>query len=155
MTDLYRVFDSGYRGECNLEQGEQISVASWLDYHMPWVIWFHVPNEGKRKRAGVEAKQMGMKSGVSDIIILSHGRLHDNAAIEIKRRDRTKSRVSDDQKIFLNQNAKEGNFAALCYGKEETLRAIRIYFTGSEDNDTFAQYLIEQRRLRNETISTK
>ena len=46
MENNYLVFDSGYRGDCKTETAEQTDLAAWIDFNLPWVIWFHVPNEG-------------------------------------------------------------------------------------------------------------
>ena len=44
-------------------------------------------------------------------------------AFELKRCDRTKSRVSADQRAFLQSVDDSGGFAAICYGFEEFKRA--------------------------------
>jgi hypothetical protein len=49
----------------------QLEVSAWLDHHLPsdW-RWFHPPNGGWRKKATARRlKAMGVKPGVSDIII--------------------------------------------------------------------------------------
>lgn len=148
MENNYLVFDSGYRGDCKTEAAEQTDLAAWIDFNLPWVIWFHVPNEGKRLLSGVINKNMGVKKGVADIIILSQGYLHDCGVIELKRKDKKKSKVSEDQKQFLSRCQSQGIFSALTYGKDEAVKAIKIYFTGSDDNDKFALYVSEQRKQR-------
>ena len=69
---------------------------------------------------------------------MSQGYLHDCGVIELKRKDKRKSKVSKEQNEFLSYCQSEGIFSALTYGKDEAVKAIKIYFTGSDDNDTFA-----------------
>ena len=148
MKNNYLIFDSGYRGDCKTETAEQTDLAAWIDFYLPWVIWFHVPNEGKRLLSGVINKNMGVKKGVADIIILSQGYLHDCGVIELKRKDKRKSKVSSEQNDFLSDCRDEGVFSALCYGKDEAIKAMKIYFTGSDDDAKFALYVSEQRKQR-------
>lgn len=125
------VFDSGYRGECNSEETEQMTYGLWMDYHFPDVIWFHVPNETGTKSGAqfvIKRKKMGVKSGVSDVIILSNGAAHSCAVMELKKEDRTKSQVSKCQRKFLEVAHKEGKFAAIAYGAEQLKKATLFYF---------------------------
>lgn len=57
----------------------------------------------------------GVRAGVSDII--DFGRVR--GAFEMKRCDRTKSRVTAKQREFLQAVADSGGFAAICYGFEQ------------------------------------
>lgn len=56
------------------EDTEQINVISWASWQMqkyPELKWLHhIPNGGSRNRAeAVKLKQMGVKSGVSDLCL--------------------------------------------------------------------------------------
>lgn len=45
--------------------------------HLPGVLWFSVPNEGKRSVAlGDELKRMGLRPGVADLCFIIKGRAH-------------------------------------------------------------------------------
>ena len=56
------------------EDTEQIAVIQWSEYnmnHFPELKWLHhCPNGGSRnKLEAVKLKQMGVKAGVSDLIL--------------------------------------------------------------------------------------
>ena len=126
-----RVFDSGYRGECPKEETDQIGYGLWMQHRFPDVLWFHVPNE-TGTRSGPQfvekRRRMGVRSGVSDNVILTHGINHKCALIELKRRDKTKSKVSKSQTDVLEEAIVEGHFGAIAYGLDEIKKATLFYF---------------------------
>ncbi len=68
-----------------LEGNLAVFTKDLLDaYALPRVVYWHVPNEGKRsKAAGARLKKEGMRPGVSDwSILLPNGQF---AALELKR----------------------------------------------------------------------
>lgn len=71
---------------------------------------------------------MGVRSGVSDNVILTHGINHKCCLIELKRSDKTKSKVSTSQIEVLECAIAEGHFGAIAYGLEEIKRATLFYF---------------------------
>ena len=125
------VFDSGYRGDCPKEETDQISYGLWMQHSFPDVLWFHVPNE-TGTRSGPQfiekRRRMGVRSGVSDNVILTHGINHKCGLIELKRRDKTKSKVSKSQTDVLEEAIAEGHFGAIAYGLEEIKKATLFYF---------------------------
>jgi hypothetical protein len=123
---LIRTYDSNYRGECRSEMCEQIDSASWLEFNYPerWPLIFHVPNEISAKPQYMQRrKKEGVKPGVSDIIDFGSIR----GAFELKRLDRTKCKVTPDQREFLESVDASGGFAAICYGFAEFRRAYVDY----------------------------
>lgn len=119
---MIRIYDSGHRGECRSEMAEQIDCISWLQYNHPdrWPLIFHVPNEIKASPQYMQRRQKeGVRPGVADIIDL--GRVP--GLFELKRLDRTKSRLSNEQKAFLKSGADAGHFVAVCYGFFEFCKA--------------------------------
>lgn len=53
--------------------------------HEPGVLWFSIPNEGKRsERLGAELKAMGLRAGVADLCFIINGRAH---FLELKSKD--------------------------------------------------------------------
>lgn len=115
---VIHTYDSGHRGPCRSERCEQIDSMGWLEKNHPdrWPLILHVPNE---TRASPQHMQMrakeGVKAGVSDI--LDFGLIR--GAFELKRCDRTKSRLTKEQREFLQAVADSGGFAAVCYGFEQ------------------------------------
>lgn len=125
------VFDSGYRGDCPKEETDQISYGLWMQHSFPDVLWFHVPNE-TGTRSGPQfvekRRRMGVRRGVSDNVILTHGINHKCGLIELKRRDKTKSTVSKSQNQVLEAAVAEGHFGAIAYGLDEIKKATLFYF---------------------------
>lgn len=132
------VFDSGYRGDCSKEETDQIGYGLWMQHRFPDVLWFHVPNE-TGTRSGPQfvekRRRMGVRSGVSDNVILTHGINHKCGLIELKRRDKTKSKVSKSQTDVLEEAIAEGHFGAIAYGLEEIKKATLFYFGLLSDVD--------------------
>lgn len=125
------VFDSGYRGDCPKEETDQIGYGLWMQHRFPDVLWFHVPNE-TGTRSGPQfvekRRRMGVRSGVSDNVILTSGINHKCGLIELKRRDKTKSTVSKSQNQVLEEAIAEGHFGAVAYGLDEIKKATLFYF---------------------------
>ncbi len=125
------VFDSGYRGPCPKEEIDQMAYGLWMEYRFPEVNFFHVPNETSTK-SGVQLiikrQKMGVKSGVHDNIILHRGIAWPYGSLELKRRDKTKCKVSTNQWKFGEYVVKDGGFAGIAYGIDELKKATLYYF---------------------------
>ena len=67
----------------------------------------------------------GVKAGPPDIIDLG-GVV---GLFELKRLDRTKSKISKEQKSFLQGGADSGHFVAICYGFEQLKLAYTDYLS--------------------------
>lgn len=118
----YRVYDSHYRGECPTEALEQMTFFNRLRKQHPKfaALGFHVRNEGKKTHAQVQMeKAEGMTPGVSDIIIIHHMPF----VCELKRKDKTKTKLPSVEQNFLMLAAKNGAFACIAYGCDEAWRA--------------------------------
>jgi hypothetical protein len=123
---MIRIYDSGYRGECPSEMVEQINSMGWLEKNHSdrWPLVFHYPAETKAKPQYMAIRRkLGVKSGIADIIDFGAVR----GAFELKRRDKTKSKVSKDQIEFLEAVDASGGFAAICYSHEQFLLAYSDY----------------------------
>lgn len=123
---MIHIYDSNYRGECPSEMVEQINSMGWLEKHHPdrWPLIFHYPAEVKAKPQYMAVRRKcGVKPGISDIIDFGEIR----GAFELKRRDRTKSKVSKEQIAFLESVDASGGFAAICYGLDEFMLAYSKY----------------------------
>lgn len=112
-----RVYDSGYRGDCPLESAELKTFFNQIRGKYPdtWgKLAFHTRNEGKKSHAQVQVEKMeGATAGVCDIIVAP------GFYCELKRRDRTKSRLPTVEKQFLELVAERGGFACVAYGWEQ------------------------------------
>ncbi|MNQ42911.1 hypothetical protein D3C85_566230 [compost metagenome] len=98
----------------------------WLEFNHPdrWPLIWHTPNETKATASYMQKRQkMGVKAGVGDII--DFGRIR--GAFELKRLDKSKCKVSKDQRDFLQATDDSGGFAAIVYGYEQFKLAYADY----------------------------
>jgi hypothetical protein len=127
---MIRIYDSGYRGKCRYEDAEHIDCVAWVRFNYPELakLLLHPPNEGKMKvQHRANLSKMGVLPGASDLILLVPHCNHPYAMFELKRRDRTKSRLSKAQRDVLTAADGVGAFANVCYGFEEFKRAFIEY----------------------------
>lgn len=121
----YKVYDSGFRGKCPTETAEQITFFARLrrEYPDTWgALAVHIRNEGKRHQNQVQReKAEGMTTGASDILIPGAPAF----VCELKRKDRTKCRLSAEQKTYLEAAQKAGAFTCVAYGCDEAWRAFQ------------------------------
>ena len=107
--------DTAFRGVCAQESAEQIMFLKWLRYNYPHLadIAFHVRNEGKRtyQQARRELEE-GLNKGAPDLVIPCSPPI----LIELKRRDKTKSRVGKDQLEYLEKAQALGAHVGICLG---------------------------------------
>lgn len=76
-------------------------------------VW-HTPNEGRRTAfERFKAKALGVVSGVSDLILISDGKL---LALELKT---GKNRMTENQKTFHDAILKNGFWVAVAYNVEQ------------------------------------
>ena len=85
---------------------------------------FHCPGETKASPQHMQMRaKEGVKAGPPDIIDLGSV----VGLFELKRLDRTKSKVSKEQKTFLQAGDDAGHFVAICYGFSEFQKAYADY----------------------------
>ncbi len=117
------------RNAMRSEDTEQIAVIQWAQYNttrFPELKWLHhIPNGGSRNKAeAVKLKQMGVKSGVSDLCLpYPHGIYH-GLYVEMKYGD---GRKQESQKEFLKEMAEAGHFVCTCYSAEEAVNVLKGY----------------------------
>lgn len=120
------------RNATRSEDTEQINVIQWANWNTaryPELKWlFHVPNGGSRnKKEAVKFKQMGVKSGVSDLYLPYSKGIYHGLFIEMKFGN---NRQQPTQKEFLADMEKAGHFVATCYSAEEAIKVIEEYLKG-------------------------
>lgn len=103
------------------EHIEQVRLVNWLrdNFKEPDYIIFAVPNGGKRgiKEAG-RLKDEGVKSGVSDLIILTHNKV---IFLEMKKLN---GKLSDKQKEFHENLDYLGFINLIGYGASDASEKI-------------------------------
>jgi hypothetical protein len=117
-------YDSGYRGPCPTEDQEQVTFFNQLRKRYPdtWgALALHPRNEGARTHSQAQRhKAEGLTPGAADIIIPARVAF----VCELKRQDRTKSRIGAEQAAYLAAAANAGAFACVAYGWAEAWRAL-------------------------------
>ena len=119
------------------EENEQIMLFQWADIaavsYPELRLMFHVPNEGKRSAAtGSRFKQMGLRSGVPDVILpVARGKFI-GLAIEMKY---GKNSLTANQKKWLGMLADAGHKTAVCYSFGEAKKTILDYLNADPAED--------------------
>lgn len=118
--------DQSYRGDCPSEQAEAVAFFAWLRTHYPHAasVATHVRNEGRRTAARAKREQLeGMLGGHADIVIAGAPTL----AIEMKRRDHTKSSWQKGQREYLISAQSQGAFVCVGLGAIGAALAVEYY----------------------------
>lgn len=102
------------------------TVMSWVRLHpMLKKLVLHFPNEGKRSlRYGKLLKDMGMRAGVSDLLIAMGRHGFHGAWIELKSEN---GNLSPLQKDFLEDMSQQNYFTAVCWSIDEAIDTIKWY----------------------------
>lgn len=124
------------RNALRSEDTEQIQVVAWADWNAimhPELKWLHhIPNGGSRNKAeAVKFKQMGVRSGISDLFLPCARGMYHGLYIEMKYGD---GRLQQTQKEFLSDMTDAGYYVATCYTAEQAINVIKNYINlGSFD----------------------
>lgn len=114
--------DPDYRGPCPHEEAEQRELFRVLRMLPIGALAVHPPNEGKRSRAaGGRAKSAGLTPGAPDLIIPGTPCI----VIELKRRDRTKSRWQPGQLEYLRNAMDAGCVVGVALGARAAIDAVQ------------------------------
>lgn len=108
----------------------QKAVARYLWSQYPKAVWFHVPNGGFRN--GKEASKfrcMGVRAGVSDIIILEPRLNYHGLIIELKTKTNT---ITKPQEKFLKEMDERNYLTVICYNFDVVKMTLDKYFKGEK-----------------------
>jgi hypothetical protein len=122
----------------HLEDQAQISLMEWSAHcRVPNTnykvddLMIHIPNGGKRNaREAARLKQMGVKAGVSDLLLPWPCGGFGGLWIEMKAPElpgRTKPKVQPSQKEWLNKMEDANYQTAICFGWLQARKAIELY----------------------------
>lgn len=112
------IYGGDYRGKCPQEGAEQVTVINAVRKVCPQVI--HPRNEGERHyRKTMRHKAEGLTTGASDIIIPGCP----SFVCELKRKDPTKSHITDEQLDYLEICKQWGAFVCVAFGHQAALEA--------------------------------
>lgn len=108
------------------EEAIHKTVMEWVRMH-PILkgLVLHFPNEGSRsERFGRLLKVMGMRAGVSDLLIAMPRHGYGGAWIELKSLNGI---LSPHQKVFLEDMGQQNYFTAVCWSIDEAINTISWY----------------------------
>lgn len=106
----------------HIEDTLQMSVADYLRYQFPTLLWFHTPNGGKRHpREAARLKRMGVLPGVADILLFWKSGM---GAIELKS---DIGRQRDTQKEFMLKWVANGGRYNICRSIEDVQDTMRAW----------------------------
>ncbi len=122
--------DMSFRGDCPTETLEQVTFFARIRRKHPdtWgVLAIHPRNEGQRSVfQTAHQKAEGLTEGASDIVIPGNP----SFVCELKRRDHTKSVLSDEQVKYLRAAIKVGGFACVALGADAAEDAFQLFRMG-------------------------
>lgn len=84
----------------------------------PNTVWFHPFNKAASAREGALAKSMGVRAGVSDLILVRDGRPY---ALELKAK---RGKVTLPQVVFRMDWDAAGGWSSAAYGLDEALHKL-------------------------------
>lgn len=127
--------DTSYRGDCPQEALEQVTFFNRIRKQYPetfGIIALHPRNEGLRHHNQVSReKSEGMTTGASDIIIPGCPAF----VCELKRRDHTKSTITDDQLNYLRAAQAAGAFACIALGADAATAALNDWINQQRNEE--------------------
>lgn len=89
---------------------------------VPGLVWWHTPNGGGRSKVeGAIFKSMGVRAGVSDLILLHAGKMF---ALELKAPG---GRATEAQMAFQSDFDKAGGFCAMPEGIDAALATLEAW----------------------------
>lgn len=124
----YEFYDGPPSGHIRTEQFEQVDAVSFTRHNFPWLLFFHPVNEGALPpQYRAKLALAGMLPGIGDIVILHPSGKYHGAIIELKRANKSKSKVSPEQIAVMKQARQNGYFTALAFGAIQYQKALRYY----------------------------
>lgn len=119
------------------EDSEAINFMAHVRHHHPDIAddIFHVANEAKSAARsegaaaahGEKRKQMGVRKGVADYIVLRPLHGFPFACIELKRRKKKGIGASKEQSQWLAERKGKGGWVCVAHGWEAALYALECY----------------------------
>jgi len=115
--------DTSFRGDCPSEALEQVTFVNRVRARFPdsyGLILLHPRNEGKRtKLQAMKEKAEGLATGAPDLIIPARVPF----LCELKRRDHTKSTISEKQVAYLEAAQNAGAYVCIALGVDSAWNA--------------------------------
>lgn len=103
------------------EDADAETCFHWVTELFPDLLIFHPVNEsggGRNPQYEQKLNAMGRVKGIMDYILLETFGPYPHAVIELKRRNKKKSRLKPEQKEQLERARRKGAFCAVCWGPD-------------------------------------
>lgn len=118
------------------EDNEQKTLFEWAEMwskkYPELKLLYHVPNGDWRHPATArKLKEMGVKSGVPDLVLPVARGVYHGLFIELKRCEG--GRLTDNQKRWIEDLVKQGYFATVCRGWDSARDTIEMYLNLREN----------------------
>jgi hypothetical protein len=115
--------------KCPLESSEAKTLWEWAQYHpIAKDYLFAIPNGGTRNvREAINMRAQGVRPGVSDYFLAYPSNGKHGLWIELKRSNKTTSKLTEEQGIWLVRMEKIGYITLVAYGAEEAIKKIKDY----------------------------
>jgi hypothetical protein len=116
---------------CATEAQEGKLLKSWADYHpICKNHLIHIANESKTSwQNGKSLKDQGKKKGVSDYFLAYPAGGKSGLWIELKRSNKSLSRLSAEQAEWLATCERVGYSTSVAYGADEAIQKINEYLS--------------------------
>jgi len=112
------------------EHEEQVGFINWFRENYPELIIFAVPNGGMRHpRVAEKLKAEGVMAGVPDLCVL----LPDAKVVWVEMKRVKGSRLSSDQKEFIQKAHDYGHTVLVCKGATDASMQIIDYFNKKDE----------------------
>lgn len=138
LVEQARAVGDRTRQLCPPEKVEHRALVSYFDLavmqgHLRREDWWHTANGGLRGKASAgQAKGDGQLAGVADFIICHPFNawpwVGTGVAIELKRTQRSRSKVSPEQEVWLARRRLLGWVAEVCWGAAEAWALLELVY---------------------------
>jgi hypothetical protein len=126
--DIFYLENQTQLKNCQSEDVEQMQFTFDLRYNYPDLLYLHPVNEGNIPvNYRDKLLKKGLLPGASDIIILKPNKHFSYLVIELKRQCVSKSKISQNQKEFLESVKNQGGFACVAYGASAAVFIVEEY----------------------------
>lgn len=148
----------------SVEDSLTIACVRWFRLQYPREVIYHVPNERNTKRKlagdrwvttgeGAKLKKMGVKKGVSDLVIPAPSACYNGFYIELKSErwkngKKVRGYPSKDQLEFLAAMHDYGYAVAVCWNVDDFMRYVSRYMDHAEIE---CDYLVRNNHIKTET----
>lgn len=133
------------------EYEEQLKIFEWAKLHQkryPCLKYLNSSQNGLKinsLKSAIRAKKAGMKKGYPDIYLPYKNNCYAGLFIELKAPKPASSKVSEEQKDWINYLNTQNYLAVIIYGGDDAINLINLYINNANliyDDVTFGYKII-------------